>query len=92
MRLRHAPGIAILAGAVIGAPDTRAHHSFAPHFDSSKPVSIYGTITRFEAQNPHSYVHIDAVDEPAERILVAGPEGGHEDVVIFEVDRHDAAS
>ena len=40
-----------------------AHHSFAPHFDSSKPVSISGTVTEFEAQNPHSYVHIAAVDE-----------------------------
>ena len=40
-----------------------AHHSFAPHFDSSKPVSISGTITRYEARNPHSYLHVDAVDE-----------------------------
>src|SRR6188768_4000913 len=63
MRLKRASGIAIVAGAVIGATDTRAHHSFAPHFDSSRPVSIDGTITRFEAQNPHSYIHINAVDE-----------------------------
>ena len=45
------------------APRAFAHHSFAPHFDSSKPVSISGTLTKFEAQNPHSYVHINAVDE-----------------------------
>ena len=63
MRLRRASGMALVVVAVIGATGTRAHHSFAPHFDSAKPVSIYGTITRFEAQNPHSYVHIDAVDE-----------------------------
>jgi hypothetical protein len=40
-----------------------AHHSFAPHFDSSKPVRISGVITEFEARNPHAYVHIEAVDE-----------------------------
>ena len=40
-----------------------AHHSFAPHFDSAKPVSISGTIKEYEARNPHSYIHIDAVDE-----------------------------
>jgi hypothetical protein len=40
-----------------------AHHSFAPHFDASKPVSISGTVTQYEARNPHSYVHIAAVDE-----------------------------
>src|SRR2546430_14700604 len=39
------------------------HHSFAPHFDAGKPVSISGTVKEFEARNPHSYVHIDAIDE-----------------------------
>jgi hypothetical protein len=40
-----------------------AHHSFAPYFDSKKPVTITGRITEFEARNPHSYLHIAAVDE-----------------------------
>jgi hypothetical protein len=52
-----------LVAALTTAPLVEAHHSFAPHFDSSKPVSISGTVTEFEAQNPHSYVHIAAVDE-----------------------------
>src|SRR5580765_785368 len=56
---------AVLAAGVLtlGAPRALAHHSFAPHFDASKPVSISGTVTEFEARNPHSYLHIDAVDE-----------------------------
>ena len=40
-----------------------AHHSFAPHFDIDKPVEISGKVTEYEAQNPHSYLHIAAVDE-----------------------------
>ena len=40
-----------------------AHHSFAPHFDAKKPANISGTITEYEARNPHSYLHIAAVDE-----------------------------
>ena len=40
-----------------------AHHSFAPHFDIDKPVDISGTVTLYEARNPHSYLHIAAVDE-----------------------------
>src|SRR5690606_38940832 len=40
-----------------------AHHSFAPHFDASKPVDITGTVLEYEARNPHSYLHIAAVDE-----------------------------
>jgi hypothetical protein len=60
MRLQVAS--AVLAGALVGAP-AFAHHSFAPHFDSSKPVTISGTLTQYEGRNPHSYVHIKAVDE-----------------------------
>jgi Family of unknown function (DUF6152) len=49
--------------ALLTIPEALAHHSFAPHFDSSKPVSISGTVTEFEARNPHSYLHIAALDE-----------------------------
>jgi hypothetical protein len=37
-----------------------AHHSFAPHFDSSKPVTITGEIIEFEPRNPHAYLNIAA--------------------------------
>jgi hypothetical protein len=47
----------------VAAPCAFAHHSFAPHFDASKPVSIAGTVTEYEARNPHSYLHIAAIDE-----------------------------
>ena len=49
--------------ALLGASAVHAHHSFAPHFDIDKPVDIAGTVTEYEARNPHSYLHIAAVDE-----------------------------
>jgi hypothetical protein len=55
--------IAALVAAISVATFAGAHHSFAPHFDSNKPVSISGKIIEFEARNPHSYLHISAVDE-----------------------------
>jgi Family of unknown function (DUF6152) len=55
--------IAALLAAISVATVTSAHHSFAPHFDIKKPVSISGKVTEFEARNPHSYLHIAAVDE-----------------------------
>jgi hypothetical protein len=55
--------IATLVAATCFATLTAAHHSFAPYFDIKKPVSITGKITEFEARNPHSYLHIAAVDE-----------------------------
>ena len=64
MRSRHASSLtAVVAGTLLAAPPAFAHHSFAPHFDASKPVSISGTVTEFEARNPHSYLHIAAIDE-----------------------------
>ena len=56
-------GLAALVGGLFAGPNALAHHSFAPHFDSSKPVSIAGTITEYEGRNPHSYLHVAAVDE-----------------------------
>ena len=58
-----AASLAIVAGLAFHAREGLAHHSFAPHFDASKPVSISGTVTEFEAKNPHSYLHIAAIDE-----------------------------
>src|SRR5262249_61072463 len=40
-----------------------AHHSFAPHFDASKKLNISGTVKEYESRNPHSYLHVNAVDE-----------------------------
>jgi hypothetical protein len=63
MRATFASTIVVVLGALLIAPQASAHHSFAPHFDSSKPVNISGTVTEFEARNPHSYLHIAATDE-----------------------------
>jgi hypothetical protein len=48
---------------VINAAEAFAHHSFAPHFDRAKKVDISGVVKQYEARNPHSYLHVDAVDE-----------------------------
>ena len=39
-----------------------AHHSFTM-FDTSKSVTIVGTVTEFQWTNPHSYIEIDVPDE-----------------------------
>jgi hypothetical protein len=53
-------GIVLLT---LAAADAAAHHSFAPHFDAAKKVNISGTVKEYEARNPHSYLHVNAVDE-----------------------------
>src|SRR5215831_11339773 len=55
-----ASGIVVI---MLAATNATAHHSFAPHFDRSRTLSIEGTVTQYEAKNPHSYLHVNAVDE-----------------------------
>ena len=52
--------IAAIAFSILEA---HAHHSFAPHFDANKPVNISGKVLMYEARNPHSYLHVSALDE-----------------------------
>jgi hypothetical protein len=39
-----------------------AHHSFAAEYDSTKPVTLVGTVTKVEWMNPHVYFYLDVKD------------------------------
>jgi hypothetical protein len=40
-----------------------AHHSFAAEFDSSKPVTVKGAVSKVEWTNPHIWIYVDTKDE-----------------------------
>ena len=40
-----------------------AHHSFAAEFDSDKPVTVKGTVTKMDWVNPHSWIYVDVKDQ-----------------------------
>ena len=40
-----------------------AHHSFGAEYDSTKPVTLTGVVTKIEWTNPHSYIYLDVTDE-----------------------------
>ena len=42
----------------VGAP-LSAHHSFAAHYDMSKPITIEGSIVEVRLSNPHSWFYLD---------------------------------
>jgi Family of unknown function (DUF6152) len=43
-----------------------AHHAFSAEFDANSPVQLKGTVTRMEWINPHSWIHIDVVNDKGE--------------------------
>src|SRR5690349_21551677 len=52
----------VLAMAMLLAISAQAHHSFTM-FDTTKSVTLIGTVTSFEWTNPHSYIEIDVPDD-----------------------------
>jgi hypothetical protein len=40
-----------------------AHHSFAAEYDSRKPVTLRGTVSKVEWTNPHARFYVDVKDE-----------------------------
>jgi hypothetical protein len=54
-----AAGIGLLAAAL----PLVAHHSFAAEFDSAKPVSLQGVVTKLDWMNPHIWIYLDTKDD-----------------------------
>ena len=53
-----------MAGALLAAAlPMAAHHSVAAEFDSTKPVTIKGTVTKLEWMNPHAWIYVDVKNE-----------------------------
>jgi hypothetical protein len=74
--------IAITCLALLGAvPVAIAHHAFAAEFDVNKPVTLKGTMEKWDMVNPHSWFHID-VKEKDGKVTRWMVEGGSPNTLI----------
>ena len=65
------------AAALIGVVTvSQAHHSFAAQYDSNKPTSLEGVVTKVEWTNPHVYIYIDVTDAKTQKVSNWGFEMG----------------
>ncbi len=53
-----------------------AHHSFSAEFDSEKPVTLTGIVTKVEWTNPHVWFYINVRDEETGEVVNWGAEMG----------------
>ncbi|HTR35158.1 MAG TPA: DUF6152 family protein [Bryobacteraceae bacterium] len=71
----------VVFGAFLAVTPLVAHHSFSAEYDSKKPVTLKGIVTKVEWMNPHVYFYLDVTDESGNIInwaLEMGPPNGLE--------------
>jgi len=63
MRLNWGGMLATGYGLLLAAVPCLAHHSFAAEYDSTKPITVKGVVSKVAWVNPHAYVWVDVKDE-----------------------------
>ena len=55
-------GLVVSATCVLAVSAVVAHHSVPGQFDTSKPMTLKGVISKVDWINPHIYVYLDVKD------------------------------
>ena len=62
MRMKLA-AIAVGVCVLLGAAQAWAHHAFAAEFDVNKPLTLKGSLVKWDMVNPHSWFHLNVKDK-----------------------------
>jgi hypothetical protein len=49
-------------GVLFGTVSLLAHHSAATAYDTARKITLHGTVTKLEWQNPHVFYYLDVAD------------------------------
>ena len=70
-----------VAAGLLFTSVSEAHHAFTAEFDMNQPVHLRGVVTKFDFQNPHTWIHMDVKDENG-NVTNWAIEGGTPNVLI----------
>jgi len=68
--------LAVFAMGLLSAASMFAHHSFSAEFDSTKMVTLKGTVTKVDWLNPHIWIYLDVKDDKTGAVASWQCEGG----------------
>jgi len=75
--------IAIGCIALLGAVSSvMAHHAFSAEFDVNKPITLKGTMEKWDMVNPHSWFHLNVKDPKTGKVTEWMIEGGSPNTLI----------
>jgi hypothetical protein len=66
--IRTAKHLLAAVGLACMAAGSQAHHSFAAQYDTNKPTTMTGVLTKLEWTNPHVYIYIDVTDAATKKV------------------------
>ena len=52
-------GAAVCIAALLTVIPLYAHHPFSAEYDTNKPVTMTGTVTKIDWENPHTHIYMD---------------------------------
>jgi hypothetical protein len=74
-------GLAVVALVFTAAAPVWAHHAFAAEFDVKKPLTLRGTLKKWDMVNPHSWFHLDVKGTDG-KVVLWMVEGGSPNTLI----------
>jgi len=58
----------LFVATIMTAGYSAAHHSFAAEFDAEKPVTLKGTVVKWEMMNPHGWITVDVTGPGGDKV------------------------